>query len=281
MTMACTTMERGITAIGFAGLLLVSGAASAQADWTGPYVGAHGAYSFQRGGEHDILTFDADLNGSFGDTVTNTQGANVFSPGFCSGEALGPTPGDGCQEDSDNFEGGIHAGYDWQVQDDLLLGLVASYTRTKVKDSVTAFSTTPANYTFTRQLRNLYAVRGRMGYVIDDSMLYATAGVNYGEIRNLFDSSNTANEFVPFDDNASWGFELGGGAEHRLTETFSLGVQYLYRELTSDNYVVRAAPGTTGPTHPFRLQNPEGIDMRRVVNHFKTQAVEVNANYRF
>lgn len=275
------SISRMMIAAGLIGTMTTAVPAMAETDWTGPYVAVHGGYAFQRGDKDEIVLFDTNLDGQFGDTVRNTAGADVFSPGFCSGRALGARPEDLCRGDRDRGEFGIRAGYDYQLPSNVVLGVVVGYTNSQLADSVTAFTTTPANYIFRRELRNLYSARVRAGYAMDRTLLYATGGANYGEIRNSFRSSNTANVFVGNDEDGSWGYELGAGIEHRITDKISIGAQYLYRELTGDDYVVRATPGTTPPTHPFRLVNPDGTDFRRSARNFESNALEVTVGYRF
>lgn len=256
-------------------------AAAAEDSWTGPYIGVKAGYSAQRGDKDEIVLFDTDLDGNFNDTVRTAAGDNAFAPGFCSGAAPTPVPSDVCQRDSENFEGGVHVGYDWHLKGDYVVGVVAAYTRTDMRDSVTAYSSTPANYIFSRNLRNLYSARVRGGALVDSVLIYGTAGINYGDIRNSFRSSNTANEFIERGDNGSIGFELGGGLERKLGKKVSVGLQYLYRDLTEDDYIVRAAPGTTGPMHPFRLVNDQGTDFKRSNSGFDSHAIELALNYRF
>src|SRR5262245_42851356 len=60
----------------------------------------------------ETIVFDRGRDGSFGDTVTTTTGANAFSPGFCNGEAFGATPSAGCSSDKDGIVYGGRVGFD-------------------------------------------------------------------------------------------------------------------------------------------------------------------------
>jgi outer membrane immunogenic protein len=273
--------SRTLIAFGAASAAATGAQAQNEVDWSGPYVAIHGGLAFQRGDKDETVLFDTDLDGQFGDTVRNTAGANVFSPGFCSGRALGPRPEDLCRGDRDRGEYGIRAGYDWQLKNNIVLGIGVGFTDSYLADSVTAFTTTPANYIFRRELQHFTSARVRAGYAVDKTLLFATGGVNYASIRNTFASSNTANVFVGNDEDDSWGYELGAGIEHRITDKISIGAQYSYREFTSDNYVVRATPGTTPPTHPFRIVNSNGTDFTRSADNFESNALEVTLGYRF
>lgn len=275
------TLQRFLMALTAVGGAATSAQAQDEVDWTGPYVAIQGGYAFQRGDENETILFDTNLDGRFGDVVNNTAGANVFSPGFCSGRALGTRPEDLCRGDRDRGEIGIRAGYDWQLENNIVIGVGVGFTDSYLVDSVSAFTTTPASYIFRRELQHFTSGRVRAGYALNRSLVFATGGVNYASIRNSFGSSNTANTFVGNGEDGSWGYELGAGLEHRITDNISIGAQYSYREFTSDNFVVRAAPGTTPPTHPFRIVNTNGTDFTRSADNFESNAFEVSVGFRF
>jgi hypothetical protein len=60
---------------------------------------------------------------------------------------------------------------------------------TNMNDSVSAYSTTPALYTMTRDLNWTGAVRGRGGYVFDNLLNYAAGGYLHGDIDHAFSTS--------------------------------------------------------------------------------------------
>ncbi len=275
-------MRRAIAA-GTALLMTVglSGQALAQDSWTGFYVGGQLGYGFQPSDNDETILFDTNLDGSFGDTVNTAAGANAFSPGFCGGTALGATPGAGCGEDRDGTIAGAHAGYDVEIGSGLVVGVVGSYDRTQLSDSVSSFSTTPARYTMTRRLRDVFTLRARAGVASGNTLLYATGGGAYGNVRNSFSTSNAVNSFTGNGNERGWGYVLGGGAEQRFAGGLSIGALYLYRSIDAGDYVVRAGPGTAGATNPFRIVNPSGTDFARSSDRFSSHSVQVTASFRF
>lgn len=266
-----------------AATLLAAGPALAQDDpsWTGLYAGGQIGYGFQPGDGGETIQFDTGLDGSFGDNVNTAGGANAFSPGFCGGSAEGPTPGDGCRGDRDSFEYGAHAGFDYETAGGLVVGIVGDYSRSRQRDSVSAFSTTPARYTMTRRLRDVFSLRARAGVATGSTLVYGTGGVVRGSIRNSFSTSNTANSFTGNGNEKGWGYALGGGVEQRLGANVSIGLQYLYRSIDAGDYVVRAGPGTAGLTNPFRIVNPAGTDFKRSDEDFTSHGVSLTASFRF
>lgn len=277
-------MLKSLSAAALAGTALFSSPALAQNadDWTGFYVGGQLGYGFQPNDDGESILFDTNLDGIFGDTVRTAAGANAFSPGFCGGAATTNAPGGGCRGDRDGIEGGIHIGYDVQLpESSFVVGFVADYNRTRLRDSVSAFSTTPASYTMTRELRDLFTVRGRVGFAAGRALIYGTAGLAHGRIRNRFTTTNTVNSFTGNGNQNGWGGVGGGGVEYRLAGNFTIGAQYLYRSVDADDYVVRAGPGTASATNPFRLVNPSGTDFARSGERLTSQAVQLTASYRF
>lgn len=268
--------------VSLAALAALAAAPAAAQDgdsWTGPYVGVQIGYAFQPGDGNETIRFDTNLDGVYGDTVTTAAGADAFSPGFCGGGALTNAPAGGCSKDRDRFMGSIHAGYDHQMGN-LVLGLVAEYGRTSIRDSVSAFSTTPASYTMTRRLKDNAALRARLGYAMNDTLVFATGGVAWGKVRNSFATTNTANTFTNSGDSDAWGYRVGGGIEQRLSSRFSVGLQYVYTSLKDDDFTVRAQ-GPAPATNAFIRTNPSGTDFRRSDGRFDMHAVALTASYRF
>jgi outer membrane immunogenic protein len=250
-------------------------------DWTGFYAGGHVGYGFQPGDNGETILFDTNLDGNFGENVNTSAGANAFSPGFCGGAANGPTPAEGCDNDRDGLEYGVQAGFDYQMSGGFVVGVVADYDRSRLRDSVSAFSTTPARYTMTRRLRDVFGLRLRAGVAAGRTLFYGTGGLAYGNVRNSFTTSNAANSFTGNGNESGWGYALGGGVEHRLGAHMSIGLQYLYRSIDAGDYVVRAGPGTAPLTNPFRIVNANGTDFARSGDKFTSHGVSVGLNFRF
>lgn len=255
-------------------------AQSEDEEWEGPYIGGSIGLAAQNNDRDEGVVFDTNLDGSFGDTVNTSLGANAFSPGFCGGAANGRTPIEGCRGDKDGLEYNIRAGYDVQ-QGNIVYGFLLEGGKNEARDSVTAFSTTPANYVFTRELDYSLGARGRVGYAARGALFYATGGVAYGKIDNSFTTTNGANSFTDNGGTKSWGYSYGGGAEVKIAKNFSIGLEYLYTNYVDDDYVVSVGPGTAPLTNPFRIVNPNGTDMRRDDSDFDMHNIRFTAAFRF
>jgi outer membrane immunogenic protein len=255
-------------------------AQSEDEEWEGAYIGGSIGLAAQNNDRNENVVFDTNLDGSYGDTVRTSLGANAFSPGFCGGAASGRTPIEGCRGDKDGLEYNIRAGYDTQMGN-IVIGALIEGGKNEARDSVTAFSTTPANYVFTRELDYSLGARGRIGYAARGALFYGTGGVAYGKIDNSFSTTNGANSFTNNGGTKSWGYSYGGGAEVKVAKNLSIGLEYLYTNYVDDDYVVNVGPGTAPITNPFRIVNANGTDMRRGDSDFDMHNIRFTAAFRF
>lgn len=275
-------------ATGVMGLIVVSATASrveAQG-WSGVYVGGSAGGALQKKGSGETIRFDTNLDGAFTDTVRTVAGAEAFSPGFCGGLAVGPAAASGCNDDESGSDFGGRVGYD-RAFGSLIVGALVDVSRTERTDSATAFSTTPAFYSFTRELNHLAGLRGRVGFGSDRLLVYGTAGGARGSVDQRFTTSNTVNTFVARDDRSAagdstnvWGYQAGGGVEVRLGARLSLAGEYLFTSLDNRDESVIRAQGPAAATNPFLLVNASGTDFQRS-DEFEFQALRLSLNYRF
>lgn len=260
--------------------LLLAGAGAAQAQtWRGFYVGGQVGSGFLPGGDDKFVGFDKNLDGDFSDTVTTAAGANAFSPGFCPGASVSNVPAAGCVRDDNAVDAGGRVGYDWQ-SGAFVFGATGELARVKLVDSVTAFSTTPASYTFTRELSSLATLGLRAGVASERFLVFAAGAAARGDVDRTFATSNRVNTFVPTEEDGVWGFQAGGGVEYRVGGRLRIGAQYQYTRLEdSDRFTVRSR-GPAPATNPFILTNASGTDLRRS-DEFEFQTVRFTASYRF
>lgn len=251
--------------------------------WTGPYLGGTFGAALQMDDADEIVSFDTNLDGMFGDTVRTIAGADAFSPGFCGGIASGPTPAAACTEDDEGIDAGGRAGYDWQ-RGMLVVGALVDVSRTDVRDGVSAFSTTPAFYAFSRELQAAGGLRARVGVGTPRLLVYGTGGGAWGRVEHLFTSSNGVNTFVPGKDairtETAWGYQAGGGLEVRLAPHWSLIGEYLFTSLDDAEDGLVRSQGPAPATNPFILVNTAGTDLQRA-DRFEFQTVRVGLTYRF
>src|SRR5690606_5134115 len=127
-------------------------------NWTGFYVGLTGG----------AATGDMDLFG-IGDVEAN----DTFSIS------------------SSGFIGGVQVGYNWQFQNNFVLGAVADISASNYGSSIE----TEDFDLFNVELKYLGTVRARAGYAWDRTLVYAHGGFAYGgvEVGSTFEGDISAN----------------------------------------------------------------------------------------
>jgi len=261
---------------------------TADAPFAGIYAGGSFGFAAQPNDNGSRILFDRNLDGRFGDTVTTAAGANAFSPGFCGGRATGniapAVGGRGCRKDKDGIEYYGRLGIDSQ-QGHIVFGVVGEFGRPEIRDSVSAFSTTPAFYTMNRSVDWEASIRGRVGYAVDTTLFYAAFGPGYAKIDRSFQNGQavaTANAFAGSGKRQQWGITGGGGIEQKLGRNFSIGLEYMYHQYQDDDYRVLVTRGNAAATNPFVLApNTAGTAFRRSDDQFRWHSMRVTAGFRF
>jgi len=265
-----------------AGAALIATPALAQSDeslaFDGLYVGGSFGGAFQSSDRGSSIQFDAGRNSSFGDTINTAGGTNAFAPGFCDGRATG-SANVSCGNDHDGIEYAARIGFDKQIHENFVIGLVGEFGKAEINDSVSAFSTTPAAYVMTRDLKYNANIRARVGYTPGTTLFYATGGGAYGRVRNRFSTTNTANSFAGSGSENAYGYTAGGGVEQKLGRNISVGLEYLFTDLKDDKARVAVGAGTAGATNPFVLAN--GADFRRSDDRFRYHSMRATVAFRF
>lgn len=114
--------------------------------------------------------------------------------------------------------GGVQGGYNWQ-SGQFVFGLEGDL-------SATAASDTFAPWKFSNPWFG--TARGRVGYAVNNMLLYATGGLAFGEVRG--------EAFGVSESHTNVGWTLGGGAEFALNQNWSAKVEYLYVNLADSNF---------------------------------------------
>lgn len=274
---------------GGAAVLATAAPASAQTDaapFDGVYVGGSLGFDFQPKGGNDTIQFDRNLDGTYGDTLTLATpqangNTNAFAPGFCKGKANGTSAANGCTQNKDGTGYAARIGIDKQFGA-IVVGAVGEFGKSEIVDSVTGYSTTPASYTFTREVDYDASARLRLGFAAHNTLFYGTGGVAYAKVDHSFETSNTANAFSTSGKKDAWGYVVGGGVEQKVGRNFSVGLEYQYKTLKDDDYTVRASGlATTAVTNPFILGNAQGTDLQRSDDRLKSHSVRAVAAFRF
>lgn len=201
-------------------------------DWSGFYVGVHAGYTF---GEDD----NVDTTGQAAGNIANVAG--------------GARPGQ-VRLERDGFIGGGQAGYNWQVTPNWVLGLETDISYVDIRRDVNVVTAPLApgvgslNNTFRSRMEYFGTVRGRVGYVWDRTMVYATGGLAYGEVDNNVAFFGTAGQlqFAGNTRRTETGYTVGGGVEHGIAPNWTVKAEYLYYDLRDTTVNVALVPGGGG-----------------------------------
>ena len=270
-------------ALGLAAAVAMPAAAQDRdSHFNGPYI--QGVIGTAANGNYNgsSLRFDNDGDGNYDDTVRTAAGADAFSPGFCRGGARGARPADGCRSDKDGLEYGGRIGYDYRMNNFVLGGLVEASKNESV-DRAAGFSTTPASYTFERELKYNVSARLRAGYTPGGGMLfYVTGGGSMAKINHRFSTTNTANSFDENRDGKRvWGWQAGGGGEIMVTDHLSLGVEYLYNRYKDNKYNVAVGRGTAPATNPFLIGGAGGTNIKVADKDLDYHSLRATVGFHF
>ncbi|MBB3609282.1 outer membrane protein [Rhizobium sp. BK602] len=157
--------------------------------WTGFYVGVNGGGAF--GGKDDFGLHSGDVFlGKFG----KLEGSGFF--------------------------GGGQIGYNYQVDQNWVIGLETDFQGGNIRDSLSndgAHATSKVNWFGT--------LRPRVGYAYDNTLFYGTGGLAYGHI----DYKASLEGVGSFDESKTKaGWVLGAGVEHAFTDHLTAKLEYQY-----------------------------------------------------
>lgn len=212
-------MFKKLLLAGTASAFISSGASAADIiepsayDWTGPYLGLQAGYGW---GDNDVKPTQPDVS------ITDPVGRS----------AVGVFPEKDGSVDIDGFIGGLHAGYNWQM-DSLVLGVEGDieYADLDGDTDIVAGANDIKVGEASQEIDWLGSLRLRGGFAFDRALLYVTGGLAVGGVDA---KGSIDNSLVPESKSSSdteWGWTLGGGLEYALSDALSARVEYRYTDL--------------------------------------------------
>jgi outer membrane immunogenic protein len=219
-------------------------------NWSGAYIGAHLGYGW--GETHDIGNVNA------------------------------------VAKDLDGILGGLQAGYNAHLPNNIVLGIEASASFADIKNEwhdpelVGTTGLYNSGYYTEDKVEAIGTLKARLGYAMDNFLPYVTGGLAIARTSHVLGCSrenlhpdsrscgtNSAGN-LPFEDSqsdTSVGWTVGAGAEYAFDQNWSLKAEYLYTDIGT-NTVTLVDPNATAP-----------INDREFDTHFHT--VSFGINYRF
>jgi outer membrane immunogenic protein len=197
--------------------------------WNGLYVGLHGGYAWQ------------DVNGTF-----DGLGAATNLSGFDLNGAIV----------------GAQLGYNWQ-SGQFLLGIEGDASTLANGDDHIAHPGVPGAATLGADMNYLASIRGRLGWAINNWLLYGTVGWGFSRFEFTENVPSVAfNGKQRFDDS---GIVYGGGVEWMLAYGVSVRGEYLRYDLGASSPLAATFPGVD-PGDNIAFDN---IDVARAALNIK------------
>jgi outer membrane immunogenic protein len=244
---------------GIVALTLAGPAVAQPYNWTGLYVGAHGGWA--SGGWDGPLSYDD----------ASLYPALDFD---YSSKSL----------DADGWLGGGQIGFNQQFGG-WVLGIVVDASATDLSSSGT-FNPYPAlgpdpSWTVKTSLEALGTIRGKLGLLVSPGvMIYGTGGFAIGQVDSdiavNYQTTPCGAPGVPepcatgSHKSNHIGYSVGGGFEIKLAPRWSLGTEYVFVDLGSEDY------GFTGTTHKDLGSGIYGSDHLHADLEFHTVRATLN-----
>ena len=226
-------------------------------DWSGVYVGVQGGYTQARSAT------DVTLGGAWS-TETATLRNYVASNAGAR------------QRDSD-VNAGAQIGFNYQTGD-VVLGLEGEFSLLNGGQTVSRGPLTASpglTYTFTNTIdpKHMYAIKGRAGVSLGDTLVYASGGWAWTR-ANLGLSVRSNGNYLKAGsvDRTLDGFIVGGGVEQKIAGNLSARISYDYSKQGKESYATAYLPGSsfTNPAYTETAQQ-----------NLRLHLVRVGVNYRF
>ncbi|MCP8940101.1 porin family protein [Alsobacter sp. SYSU M60028] len=190
-------------------------------NWTGFYIGANAGYTWGSGDVSVVgdSTFISNLN------------------------AVGaPTKG---SLDPGGFTLGLQAGYNYQVNQ-FVMGVEADANWVDAsKSSYWAGLTPGSTASFGSKIEWLSTIRGRLGYAVNNFLIYGTGGFAFGQGKATWGYGDGVNVWSGSESGTRTGWALGAGVEYAFNRNWTAKVEYLYYDLGEKTFYSTTAAGNT------------------------------------
>lgn len=130
---------------------------------------------------------------------------------------------------SSGFAGGVQAGYNWQLDNDIVLGIETDLQGTSLKGSIDLAGLGEMG----TKVQWFGSIRGRIGFTPTERLLvYATGGFAYGKVKTYVDLADFGSDSIS---KTKSGWTIGAGTEYAIDNNWTLKSEYLYTDLGKMN----------------------------------------------
>lgn len=152
--------------------------------------------------------------------------------------------------DPQGWFGGVQVGYNYQFENNVVLGIEADAQFGQLEDRLDyhgtdLFSGVPDLDlgSIDTKIEAFGTVRARLGYAFDRLLPYVTGGLAWGNVKmserwdtyvgGVFQPGLTGTASA---DETLWGWTVGGGVEYAFTDNWTVKAEYLYADLGDINW---------------------------------------------
>lgn len=163
----------------------------------------------------------------------------------------------------DGFLGGLYAGYNFAVSENVILGIDGDITYNNLKDG-TSEDLGGIFVGADSKLRWSGAVRARAGYAIDRFLPYIAGGIAFGSVKNSGFIDLFGDNFYAAQSKTLTGWTIGAGVDYAATDNLILRVEYRYTDYGRKDF--------SGSNELFSFDTG---------NKLKTNEIRVGLAYKF
>ncbi len=136
----------------------------------------------------------------------------------------------------DGFLGGFYAGYNYQMSNNVVLGIDADFAWTNADDFGTGYTPGGApiggGVGINQEINWTGAVRGRLGYAVDRFLPYIAGGVAFADVDS---QAMTGGVTVASYSDTMVGWTIGAGVEYAFTDNLVGRAEYRYTDFGNES----------------------------------------------
>jgi len=159
----------------------------------------------------------------------------------------------------DGFLGGLYAGYNFDLGNNVILGVDGDITYNDLKDGESENYGPGFDVGTENKLRWSGAVRGRLGVAVDRFLPYIAGGVAFGNVKNLAYVGPISSS----ESKTLTGWTAGAGVDYAATDNIIVRLEYRYTDYGRKDF------------------NGTGDFGFNVENKFKTNEIRLGVAYKF
>lgn len=156
--------------------------------------------------------------------------------GYGWGKSILSTADEPLRVKPDGFLGGVYAGYNFDVGNNIILGVDGDATYNSEKVSLTETDDIFGTSTLENKLRWSGAVRARAGVAVDRFLPYLAGGVAFGSVKNSLSIKNDVFDVGASQSKTLTGWTLGAGVDYAATDNLIVRFEYRYTDFGSKDF---------------------------------------------